>query len=123
MHQSLFFIEQTLRLDSSSYVRARVIAGVCIAILLLAAPELLHAQKTELSAATITSIARSEQTVGAIDVEGKAFPRAKVNIELISDDSGPLLRNQTVANEAGEWRLTVGDSSFRDGAYTLRAIV
>lgn len=123
MHSSLLFKEQTRRLDSFDYLRARIIAGVCIAILALAAPGLLHAQKNELTAATISSIERSAQSPGSIDVRGKAFPRARVNIELISDDTGPLLRDQAVANESGEWSLTVGDASFKDGAYTLRAIV
>ncbi|MBL8158404.1 hypothetical protein JNK62_02645 [bacterium] len=66
---------------------------------------------------------RSVDTPGAIDVKGKAQPRTTINVEIISDDVGPLLRQQTVSNEAGDWYLTIGDSSFKDGAYTLRAIV
>lgn len=86
-------------------------------------PSVSHAQQAKIQAATITSISRSDTVIGAIDVKGKAQPRVTVNVELISDDAGPLLRQQTMANEAGEWDLTIGDSSFRDGAYTLRAIV
>jgi len=86
-------------------------------------PYVSHAQQAKIPAASITSIVRSVDTPGAIDVKGKAQPRTTINVEIISDDVGPLLRQQAVSNEAGEWNLTIGDSSFKDGAYTLRAIV
>jgi len=86
-------------------------------------PYVSHAQQAKIPAASITSIVRSVDTPGAIDVKGKAQPRTTINVEIISDDVGPLLRQQTVSNEAGDWYLTIGDSSFKDGAYTLRAIV
>lgn len=98
-------------------------AIVLVAFIACAMPILTHAQETKLTAASITSITRSTLTAGAIDVKGKTTPRTTVNVEIISDDAGPLVRDQTISNEAGEWNLTVGDSSFRDGAYTLRAIV
>jgi hypothetical protein len=90
--------------------------------------EIANAQATSTALASIkpasfTSISRSSATVGAIDVEGKSDPRTTVNLELISDEQGPVMRSQTTANEAGEWRVTVGDASFPNGAYTLRAIV
>src|SRR3989344_4239565 len=77
----------------------------------------------QIRAASFPSISRSTQTVGAIDVEGKSDPRTSVNLEFISDEAGPVMRSQTTANEACQWKVTVGDSSFPDGAYTLRAIV
>lgn len=88
-----------------------------------AIPAIAHAQQAKIPAASISSIVRSEQVAGAIDVRGKSQPRTTINIEIISDDSGPLVRQQTTSNEAGEWDLTIGDASFKDGAYTLRAIV
>lgn len=88
-----------------------------------AIPAVTHAQQAKIPAASITSIVRSTETPGAIDVQGKAQPRTTINVELISDEAGPLLREQTISNEAGEWYITIGDTSFKDGAYTLRAIV
>jgi hypothetical protein len=88
-----------------------------------AIPAIANAQQAKIPAASITSIVRSVDTAGAIDVKGKAQPRTTINVEIVSDESGPLLRQQTVSNEAGDWLLTIGDSSFKDGAYTLRAIV
>lgn len=92
-------------------------------VVFCAIPAITHAQQADIPAATITSIVRSDEGPGAIDVRGKAVPRSAVNVEIISDDAGPLLREQAITNEAGEWSLTIGDGSFKDGAYTLRAIV
>jgi len=99
--------------------------GMLIALISLAivVPNTDLARAEAIAAASISSIDRSTTEPGAIDVKGKAAPRVKVNVEVISDENGPLLRAQTQATEAGEWSLTIGDASFPDGAYTLRAIV
>lgn len=98
-----------------------VYVGILAAVFLVS-PIATSAQQ-ETIPATVTSIVRSEATPGAIDVKGKAQPRRTVNVEIISDADGPLDRDQTTSNEAGEWKITIGDSSFPEGAYTLRAIV
>jgi hypothetical protein len=103
--------------------KLHLLAVLLFAFVACMMPLTVHAQEEKLSAATITSITRSTVTPGAIDVKGKAAPLTSVNVEIISDDAGPLVRDQTTTNGVGEWSLTVGDSSFRDGAYTLRAIV
>lgn len=101
---------------------------VLLLAIFLVNSEIASAQATSTAAVSIkpasfTSISRSSQTVGAIDVAGKADPRTTINLELISDEDGPVMRAQATANEAGEWKISIGDSSFPDGAYTLRAIV
>lgn len=104
-------------------VRAVLYLFPLLILALFFVPTFSNAQESTLPAATISSITRSNATPGAIDVRGKAMPLTTINIELISDELGPLQRNQTMSNEAGEWSITVGGSSFGDGAYTLRTIV
>lgn len=113
---------RTSRIQSDSFRAIALAICVSVAAMLLLSPSA-YAQENSLTATKIISITRSETTPGAIDVRGKAQPRVNINVEIISDDAGPLLRDQTTTNEAGDWDLTVGDSSFKDGGYTLRAIV
>ncbi|MFZ2555643.1 MAG: hypothetical protein WAX57_02285 [Minisyncoccia bacterium] len=86
-------------------------------------PGVSYAQNSNLPAPTISSIVRSIESSGGIDVRGNASPSTTINIELISDQNGPLVREQVRSNEAGEWNVSLNGASFRDGAYTLRAIV
>lgn len=111
-----------MRIASHAYLSALAMFLLAFAAF-CAIPSVSHAQQAKIPAASITSIVRSDAAPGAIDVKGKAQPRMAINVEIISDEAGPLLRQQAISNEAGEWSLTIGDSSFKDGAYTLRAIV
>lgn len=127
IHMSRFSSQNSPQVVAKTSVLTRTrIVAIALLFFAFASPLPLIAQAQSLQlqeAASISSIVRSNSTMGAIDVKGTAPPRTTVNVEIISDDAGPLLRDQTMSNEAGEWNLTIGDSSFKDGAYTLRAIV
>lgn len=123
-------MNSTYNLSRQNLMFSSVLAAGLLCASLFFAPSLLFAQQDamlltsqETTPASVTSITRSESTPGAIDVKGRAQPRRTINIEIVSDSDGPLDRAQTTSNEAGDWQLTIGDSSFPEGAYTLRAIV
>lgn len=105
-------------------ISAQIVIAAFLVGMLGFTPGISSAQNnSSLPPATISSIVRSTESMGGIDVRGSAQPGTTINVELISDQNGPLVRQQVRSNEAGEWNVSLSGASFRDGAYTLRAIV
>ncbi len=79
------------------------------------------AQAQSVEAPVIQSIARSPIEDGAIEVRGTATPQANLFIEVVSSDAGSVFSADATSGLRGEWNISIPDTAFPAGAYTLRA--